>query len=186
MQQNIYLQGGVSSQIFAATGTSIETSIKNDTALMMILGNKYAKFITNLINNCFGNSNITFKYTILPITYYNESTYITDSFKLAQSGYSFILPALALGFSQRDIGNIKELENDVLKLGEKLMPLASAYTQSAAAQKETDKEGTTDPNKVNQEKPVGEQGGRPSLKESEKSSKTIQNEKSLEKQGGSK
>jgi hypothetical protein len=83
MQQNIYLQGGVSSQIFAATGTSIETSIKNDTALMMILGNKYSKFITNLINNCFGNSNITFKYTILPITYYNESTYITDSFKLA-------------------------------------------------------------------------------------------------------
>jgi hypothetical protein len=34
-------------------------------------------------------------------------------------------------------------------LGEKLMPLASAYTQSAAAQKETDKEGITDPNKIN-------------------------------------
>jgi hypothetical protein len=108
---------------------------------MMILGNKYSTFISNLVNELFANANVSFKYTILPITYYNESTYITDSFKLAQSGYSFILPALALGFSQRDIGNIKDLENDVLKLGERLIPLASAYTQSAAAQ-ESKTEGT--------------------------------------------
>lgn len=179
MVQNIYSEGGVSSQLFAATGNmSIETSVKNDTALMMMLANKYSKCITNLVNVLFANGQINFKYTILPITYYNESSYITDSFKLAQSGYSFILPALALGFSQKDLGNIKTLENDVLELGEKLVPLASAYTQSAAAQqKASDAEG--------EGKEEGE-AGRPEKDDDEKSPKTIQNEKSLDEQGGSK
>lgn len=185
MVQNIYYEGGVSKEMFASTGSAaLETSIKNDTALMMILGNKYSTFISNLVNELFANANVSFKYTILPITYYNESTYITDSFKLAQSGYSFILPALALGFSQRDIGNIKDLENDVLKLGEKLIPLSSAYTQSAAAQ-EQDLTKTQDEGKAKTNE-VGEEGGRPELKEGEKSPKTMENEKSLEKQGGSK
>lgn len=187
MVQNIYNEGGVSKEVFSPTGSSsLETSVKNDTALMMILGNKYSRFISNLVNELFANANVSFKYTILPITYYNESTYITDSFKLAQSGYSFILPALALGFSQRDIGNIKDLENDVLKLGERMIPLASAYTQSAAAQEsKTEETKTQEEGKATTEQ-VGEEGGRPKLKESEKSAKTIENEKSLEKQGGSK
>lgn len=187
MVQNIYNEGGVSKEIFSPTGSSsLETSVQNDTALMMILGNKYSRFISNLVNELFANSTVSFKYTILPITYYNESTYITDSFKLAQSGYSFILPALALGFSQRDIGNIKDLENDVLKLGERMIPLASAYTQSAAAQEsKTEETETQEEGKATTEQ-IGEEGGRPKLKESEKSAKTIENEKSLEKQGGSK
>lgn len=164
MVQNIYYEGGVSGQIFAATGNlSIETSIKNDTALMMVLGNKYSTFITNLINKLYSNTNINFKYSLLPITYYNESTYITDSFKLAQSGYSFLMPALALGLSQRDLSNVKDLENTLLKLGDKLKPLNSAYTQSSNG-----KVGTP-------EKPI-----------EEKSPKTIQNEESLDRQGGSK
>ena len=186
MVQNIYNEGGVSKEIFSPTGSSsLETSVKNDTALMMILGNKYSRFISNLVNELFANGTVSFKYTILPITYYNESTYITDSFKLAQSGYSFILPALALGFSQRDIGNIKDLENDVLKLGERMIPLASAYTQSAATQKSKTEETKTQEEGKATTKQVGEEGGRPKLKESEKSAKTIENEKSLEKQGGS-
>ena len=46
------------------------------------------------------NSNITFKYTILPITPYNAEKYADSAFKFANSGYSFLLPALALGLSQ--------------------------------------------------------------------------------------
>ena len=164
MVQNIYYEGGVSGQIFAATGNlSIETSIKNDTALMMVLANKYSVFITNLINKLYSNTNVSFKYTIFPITYYNESTYITDTFKLAQSGYSFIMPALALGMSQRDLNNIKDLENNLLELGDKLKPLNSAYTQSA-----------------NSNEP-----GAPEKSAEEKSPKTLQNEESLDNQGGS-
>lgn len=159
--QNVYSQAGVTSQLFAATGNlSIEISIKNDTALMMFLANKYSNFISYLLNDKYSNGTLSFKYTIFPITYYNESSYISDSMKLAQSGYSFLLPALAQGFTQRDLGNIKEIENNVLKLRELLIPLESSYTQSSS------------------------DVGRPSLPDDQKSDKTIANEISLD-QGGS-
>ena len=164
MLQNVYSEAGASTQIFSPTGSqALETSIRNDMALMMVLGAKYSRFISFIINSLFANSNITFKYSILPITYYNQSDYIKDTFKLAQSGYSFLLPALGCGLNQRELSNIKELENDLLELHEKLLPLSSAYTQSANS-------GDV---------------GRPKLAEEDKSIKTIQNEQSLDHQGGS-
>ena len=80
---------------------------------------------------------------------------------MANSGYSFILPALAMGLSQKELGNIKDLENDVLDLKEKLIPLSTAYTES------------------------GNSPGRPELPAQEKSAKTIANEKSLDGGGSS-
>jgi len=41
-----------------------------------------------------------------------------------------------MDLSQKDLSDIKDLENDVLGLGEKLRPLASAYTQSAESSSE--------------------------------------------------
>ena len=162
MVQNIYYEGGVTSQLFAATGNmALSTSIKNDMAMMMMLGNKYSSFISGAVNRLYANTAIDFKYTVLPITYYNEDDYISSTFKLAQSGYSLILPALACDLSQRDINNVKDLENDLLKLGDKFKPLGSAYTQSANSP------------------------GRPALDDEDKSPKTIANEVSLDKQGGS-
>ena len=160
MVQNVYHEAGTSSQIFASTGSStIETSLKNDTALMMILGNKFALFITNLVNRLFANSNVSFKYTLLPITHYNDEKYAETAFKLASSGYSFLLPSIAMGISQKELSNVKDLENDVLKLGEKLIPLVTSYTQSA-------------------------EGGRPTKEGTEKAPKTIQNEKAKDNQTG--
>ena len=162
MVQHIYNEGGVSGQIFASSSnSSLEISLENDLALMMYLGNKYSMFVSNLINKEYANSNINFKYEILPITYYNSEKYIDTTLKMANSGYSFILPTLALGFSQSDLGNLKDLENDVLKLGEKLIPLTTSYTQS------------TEDNK----------GGAPKKEEQEKADQTVENEKSLDNQG---
>lgn len=164
MLQNVYSEAGTSTQIFSPTGSqALETSIRNDMALMMVLGVKYSRFISYIINSLFANSNVDFKYEILPISYYNQSDYITDTFKLAQSGYSFLLPALGAGLGQKALSNVKELENDLLELHTKLLPLSSAYTQSASS---------------------GEVG-RPKLAEEDKSIKTIQNEESLDHQGGS-
>lgn len=161
--QNVYANAGVSSQLFAPTGSqALMTSIRNDIAMMMILGNKYSRFLTFIINTLYSNSNVTFKYTILPISYYDVSDYITDTFKLAQSGYSFLIPSLALGITQKDLCNLKTLENDTLDLITKLIPLSSAYTGGAG------------------ENPVG----RPKLANEDKSKKTIQNEQSLD-NGGS-
>ena len=154
---NIYSVAGVSPQLFSTdSNLSLETSINNDMALMMTFARKLERLMTYIINNEYGNSNISFKYTILPITFYNERKYGEEALKLANSGYSFILPALAIGLSQRELGNIKDLENDVLGLKEKLIPLSTSYTESA------------------------ENPGRPELPAEEKSAKTIANEKSLD------
>lgn len=167
MQNNIYTQAGISGEIFASSGgNTLEASINNDTAIMMYLANKFARFVTNIINSTYGNANITFKYTILPITYHNEKDYIDNSYKLATAGYSLLIPALAQGLSQKDLSNVKDLENDVLKLTDKLIPPMTAFTQTEA-----------------------EGGGRPTKTSSDKADKTIENEKSKEKstvQGGSK
>lgn len=164
MLKNIYSQAGVSGELFASNGSNtLETSLKNDTALMMYLANKFSHFITYVINQVHSNTNINFKYTILPITYYNEDKYVDTAFKLASSGYSFLMPAVAMGLSQKDIVNIKDLENDVLDLGEKLKPLISAYTQSGE-----------------------DEGGRPKKEGGEKADKTVRNEESKHKtEGGS-
>ena len=162
IEKNIYAQAGVSGQIFSSTGSStLDASIKNDIALMMYLANKFSRFITNSINRIYGNTNITFKYQILPVSIHNMDKFIDQSFKLSSSGYSYLLPVVALGLSQRDIVNLKELENGVLKLGEKLIPLSSSYTQSS-------------------DNPTG----RPKLDDSEKAEKTIKNEESLDNQAG--
>lgn len=166
MLQTVYNNSGTSSQLFASTGSStLDTSIENDVAMMMVFANKFSNFVTNLTNKLYSNSNITFKYSMLPISYYNEKEYVDTSFKVASSGYSLILPALAMGINQKDLINLKDLENDVLNLKEKLIPPESSYTQSAS------------------ENPVG----RPSKSEEEKSPKTLANEKSLDNQtqGGS-
>ena len=174
--QNVYTESGVSSQLFAPTGgQSLKVSIQNDMALVMYLANKYSTFVSNILNQIFGNTNIQFSYAIQPISLYNQSDYITDTLKLAQAGYSFLLPALGSGLSQRDLLDTKKLENDLLKLPELLIPLASSYTQSAAdGKKEEDKKGATD------------EGGAPVKKVEEKAEKTIKNEQSKENEGGSK
>lgn len=165
MLQTIYNDSGTSSELFASTGSStLDSSIKNDMALMMVFANQLSVFVTNLINRLYSNSNVNFKYSILPISYYNEKEYVDTTFKLVGSGYSLVLPALALGINQKDIINLKDLENDVLDLRSKLLPPESSYTQSGTGQV-----------------------GRPAKADSEKSPKTLANEKSLDNQmqGGS-
>lgn len=157
---NIYAESGSSSQLFGTeSNLSLETSINNDMALMMMFAKRLDKLVTRIVNDKFSNGEVDFNYELLPITYYNESKYIENSLKLANSGYSFIIPALAMGISQNEIVNIKDLENDVLKLSDKLIPLSTSYTQS------------------------GNSPGRPALDPQDKSEKTVANEVSLDKGG---
>lgn len=132
MEQNIYAQAGVSSELFATKSASaLDKSLDNDLALMMYLAHKFEVFTTSVLNELFSNANITFKYTILPVSYFNADKFVDTSFKLVGSGYSFLMPAAAMGLSQRDLVNVKDLENDVLKLHEKLLPLMNSYTMAS-------------------------------------------------------
>lgn len=133
MVNNIYYAAGTSGQLFGAgSNLQLETSIKNDLSLVLVLANKFQNFITNLINSLFADRAIKFKYELLPVTEYNSEKYVDLTLKMANSGYSFLLPSLALGFSQSNFSNIKDLENNVLNLQEKLIPLQTSYTQSSS------------------------------------------------------
>ena len=156
---NIYAEAGSSSQLFGTdSNLSLATSITNDMALMMVLARKMARFITSIINDKYGNTNITFTYKILPVSFYNQKEYVEEALKLANSGYSFLLPALAMDLSQRELSNVKDLENDVLKLKEKLLPLSTSYTETGNV-------------------------GRPTKDAQDKSAKTVANEESLDRGG---
>lgn len=160
--ENVYNETGVSKQVFSSdSNLALETSIQNDMAMMMVFAFKISTLITNIVNNKYSNVNIKFTYKFLPVSYYNSNKFIETSFKLATSGYSFLLPMIAMGFSQKQLSDIKDLENTLMKLDEKLIPLSSAYTQSAEGR------------------------GRPAKENEDKSDKTIANEESLDK-GGSK
>lgn len=158
---SIYERAGLSSELFAATGNlTLDKSIKNDLSFIMPMANKFSLFITNIINRLYKNSQVHFKYKLLPISYYNETDYINDSHKLASSGYSFLLPALAMDLTQKDLINIKDLENEVLELRDKLLPLSTSYTEAA-----------------------GTEVGRPEKAEGQKSDKTIKNQTSIDNGG---
>ena len=161
---------------------------------MMFFANKVGIYVTNVLNEKYGNGNVTFKYTFMPVTHYNTDSFTGSAFKLVGSGYSFLLPSLAFGITQKDLGNLKDLENDVLKLGDKLKPLSTSYTQSGSSSEKSkktssdEKEDTEDEEQtsktteetkttqVKQSAPL--EGGRPPKKEGDKSEKTIKNEES--------
>lgn len=174
-EQNIFAQAGVSGEVFATkSSAALEASLNNDLAIMMSFANKASAFISNVINEKWSNSNISFKYSIIDASYYNKSEFLTDAFKLVGSGYSALLPALAQGLSQRDLVDVKDLENDVLKLGDKLKPLSTSYTQSGNQ--------NTQPSQAEVE--GNEEGGRPEVKESQKTETTIKKDQSNDKTGG--
>lgn len=129
--RNVYQLSGASAELFCSTSNlTLETSIRNDILFMMVLANKYAIFLTDVINTVFGSTSLTFKYKMLPISLHNQKTYLEDAFKLASSGYSLLLPAAAMGMSQLELVNLKDLENNYLELNEVLQPLQSSYTQT--------------------------------------------------------
>lgn len=173
MLQNVYSQTGTSKEIFAATGSSsLNIALKNDLALMMLLANKYSAFLTTVVNDLFKNANIAFKYEFLPVSYYNEKEYVDTSKGLASLGYSWLVPAVAMDLTQRDLVNVKHLEHDIMDLEDIMIPLSSAYQGSAQSGSNSNSNPASD---------VGP--GRPKLEEEEKSVKTIQNEQSIEKTG---
>ena len=164
MLRNIYAQSSTTSELFIPDSSqSVLTSIRKDISLMMVLARKYNIFVAAIINKLFKNTVVHFDYQILPTTIYTQSEYITDTFKLAQSGYSYILPALAAGLSQRNFCSVKDLENEVLGLRDRLLPLQSAYTQSAKDNNEA---------------------GAPEKTTEEKAATTIVKEDSINKMGG--
>jgi hypothetical protein len=127
----IYNESGASANIFNANGNlSLDQSLKNDLSLMMSLADKLSAFYTYIVNQNVAIANVTYSVVILPISHYNTKEYIENTYKLASAGYSFLLPALASGLTQKDTVDVKILENELLELEKLFTPLRLGSTQS--------------------------------------------------------
>ncbi len=163
MKTNIYNATGATSEVFSTSNsTAAKLSLTNDLAFMMSFAKDLDIFVTDVINSFFSNKNIKFKYITLPVSWYNESEYVSDAYMMVNTGYSMLLPAAAQGISQRDFSNLKALENDVLKITDQLIPPRSSATGGG---------GDT-----------GE-AGRPELPLEDTTEKTIENKTSIEEGG---
>lgn len=171
IEKTIYSEAGVSKQVLSADGNlSLSSSIQNDMALMMFLANSYSTWLSYILNQRFGDTKISFSAKILPVSYYNSDDYISKTLNMAQYGFSFLVPSIALGIDQLEIMDLKKLEIDLLKMDVKLVPLQSSHTLSG-------KDGTSkNTGEDLEKKPNNEKN------QSEKSDRTLENEAS--KDGG--
>jgi hypothetical protein len=77
--------------------------------------------------------------------------------KTAEYGYSKILVSIVTGIKQSSFIDLMELENDILGLPEKMIPLQSSHTTSSST----------------------DSGGRPTKPVEKKADQTIKNEESM-------
>lgn len=133
-----YWQGaGVSSLLFGGgdkpTASTLEISIKSDEEMVFSLVEQIERIINYKLKvNVTGT--YKFKCKILKTTVFNEDTYADKYLKCAQ--YSLptkLMACAAAGLSPLDVENVLYLENDILQLQDKFIPLSSSYTQSAGA-----------------------------------------------------
>lgn len=156
VERSVYMEAGVSRLLFATDGaSSVVHSINTDTALSLSFVEQIANWLTYQTNLRFAEgSKYCFESAILPISHYNKTDMLPFYLKVAQFGYSKLIVGIASGIKQSSLLDLMEMENEILNLDEKLIPLKSSHTGS------------------------DDEAGRPTLPTNQKSEKTIENEES--------
>ena len=171
---------GRSAILFNADGSNaLAYSIQRDEALMISLANIFANWIRFQINYKFTRANLTFDFTILPTTIFNQEKIQKQYFQGAQYGYSKMYAGVALGIKQTNQLSLMTFENDYLKMHEKMIPLQSSYTTSGSDIISEGKNKTSEENTGNNSegKDLTNEGGRPTIDDTKKSEKTEANQK---------
>lgn len=173
MSKIMYSESGTSKQIFSAEGNvSLERSIQNDISTIFPLAEQFAIWLKCCLNHHFADNNMNFSVKIFPVGQYNFKDYSTQVLSMAQYGYSAIIPAMALGLRQDELLDLKELENNIYKLSDVLIPLHSSYTETQ--EEETQRNGAK--NTEAEVKKAQKDGA--SKAEENRSEKTIKNRES--------
>ena len=168
--EQIYLDAGVSRMLFDASGNiAVTNSILNDAATMYNMIQQFESFLNELIERYNKPKKISFQVQILGTTIYNYQELAKLYKEQTQLGYSKMLPQIALGQTQSSILANAYFENDVLDLVNKFIPPLMSSTMNGDFLTNRNKGKTTSSDKG---------AGRNELPESEKSTKTLQNEES--------
>ena len=167
----VYNEAGVSKQLFDNdSAISIQYSVQNDLSLVLALLRPIQHWLSYELNYKFKkNDDFFYEINILPISHYNREEMSNLYLKGAQYGYSKFYAGAALGIKQTDVIALTLVENDMLDLDARMIPLQSSHTTAnsvtqgrAAARQESEKESG------GQEKPT-----------SELSEKTVENKESM-------
>ena len=178
-KNNAFNALGRSALLFNAEGSStLAYSIKKDEAVMMSFLNIYEAWIRFQLNMRFTRNGLKFEFELLPTTVFNRSDLQQIYFRGAQYGYSKMIAGVSMGIKQTEQLSLIKLENDYLKMSEKMIPLQSSYTTSGTSVANEEKNNSTSGEKTIERLPgdnLNNKGGRPELPDEQKSEKTQAN-----------
>lgn len=141
-EQNLFTAAGVSSLLFnndKASANALLLSVKADQAITFGI----VKSIEDVVNRFIQSQSYgkNFKITFLDCSPFNRKEMGDMYLKACQYGLPFIsMYAASQGMSQSEVDCMSFLENDVLNLTERFVPLQSSSTQSSVS---VDGEGAT-------------------------------------------
>lgn len=179
VERTVYNTFGVSQNLFNTDGNmSLEKSILNDEGSIRSLVLQFQIFFDKITQRMSKNSKkCNYRFYMLETTQYNYKELSKLYKEQTNSGFSKVLPQIALGHSQSSIINTAYFENEVLHLNEVMLPPLLSSTMNAenvlgnnGQSKSSNSQGNTE------EK--GE-AGRPEKPDDQKSDKTIANRESM-------
>ena len=156
----------------ANNSSSMAYSIKKDESIMGKYLTAYDTWIKFLINDRYSRTGLTFDFEILPITVFNRKEFSDQQLASAQYGYSKMRAGVAMGLKQINLLSLITFENEFLKMQEKMIPLASSYTQTGDEKNNSSEEKSSNGAGARN---ITNTGGRPELPDEEKSEKTQAN-----------
>lgn len=180
-ERTAYNSMGVSRNIFNTDGNlSLEKSILDDESNMRSFLFQMNAFMDRIVLRKNPNSKkYNFKFYFLETTQYNYQTLSKMYKEQTQTGFSKLLPQIALGHSQSFILNAAVFENEILKLSEIMIPplMSSTLNGEDILGNKNSNNSTKTQNKSN-DNSNGE-AGRPEKSDDQKSAKTIANRESM-------
>ena len=172
VERSVFNESGTAQNLFNTDGNiALEKSLLDDEANMYNLILQFQAFLNDLVKpfNDKMKKKCFCKVEILPTTVYNYKEMSKLYKDQANSGFSKMLPQLALGQSQSMILATAKFENEILNLQELFVPLQNSNTMSS-------KSGGNGNPKTPQD---GKSAGRQEKPDDEKSEKTIKNRESM-------
>lgn len=133
-EEQFWSASGTSPLLFGSgnknSSSALKLSIKSDEELVFGFMEQCQRWLNRRLKLISGSAK--FKVTILPVTVYNRE----EMAKFYKEASSLGLPmksayCAAIGLQSTDIAAMCSLENDVLDIPNKFIPLSSSYTQSA-------------------------------------------------------
>ena len=172
-EDKMYNEAGVPKAVFNGNTAGLLdfAAMKDELFIWNIMDSisTWLSFICNAEIGARKKRTYNFVVSFLPISYRNREKMMDTYLKNAQYGYSKIIPQIAVGVKQRHFESLLYLENDLLKLDKRLVPLMSSHTLSGKA-------GTT--TKQTEDAVDEVEGGRPESSTEEKTDETLSREES--------